>query len=233
MNVILIATRNTHKVTEIRSILGDTFQYLTLQTFPDAPEVIEDAPTFAGNATKKAVELAHWLAATAATSKVDFVLADDSGLEVDALNGAPGVHSARFAALDSGAPGNSSDRDNCAKLSRLLKDVPNNSLQVVSYSVRPQEDSTAALVRFAAKHEITDPRWHFVSASPETVQRLARESYFVRLGADTTYGVKNIAHTESLVLVDQQGRLRGVYAGTLPLEIQRLREDAEVLLKAR
>ena len=124
MNVILIATRNTHKVTEIRSILGDTFQYLTLQTFPDAPEVIEDAPTFAGNATKKAVELAHWLAATATTSKVDFVLADDSGLEVDALNGAPGVHSARFAALDSGVPGNSSDKDNCAKLLRLLKDVP-------------------------------------------------------------------------------------------------------------
>jgi len=120
-----------------------------------------------------------------------------------------------------------------SRIKRLLKEVPSSSLQVISYSVRPQQDSTAALVRFAAKHEITDPRWHFVSASPETVQRLARESYFVRLGADTTYGVKNIAHTESLVLVDQQGRLRGVYAGTLPLEIQRLREDAEVLLKAR
>jgi XTP/dITP diphosphohydrolase len=124
MSVILIATRNAHKVVEIRSILGEHFQYLTLKDFPDAPAVIEDAATFAGNATKKAVELARWVSATSSLPRPDLVLADDSGLEVDVLNGAPGVHSARFAALDSGASGNSSDKDNCAKLLRLLRDVP-------------------------------------------------------------------------------------------------------------
>jgi XTP/dITP diphosphohydrolase len=129
VTTIVIATRNTHKVDEIRSILGGSFQFLTLNDYPDAPKVVEDAPTFASNAAKKAVELAQWLAKVQ-SSKFEvqgstvFVLADDSGLEVDALDGAPGVHSARFAALDSAKSGNTPDADNNAKLLRLLKDVP-------------------------------------------------------------------------------------------------------------
>jgi XTP/dITP diphosphohydrolase len=123
----LIATRNMHKVGEIRAILGSHYRYLTLNEFPGSPQVIEDAGTFAGNATKKAVELGKWIAGTRNTNLEPrnlFVLADDSGLEVDALKGAPGVHSARFAALDSGQAGNSPDAENNAKLLRLLKDVP-------------------------------------------------------------------------------------------------------------
>jgi XTP/dITP diphosphohydrolase len=127
MTTLLIATRNAHKVGEIRAILGAGFQFLTLKDFPNAPAVVEDAATFAGNATKKAVELARWLTLPNSecgmrNAELNFVLADDSGLEVDALNGAPGVHSARFAALDKMA--NSTDADNNAKLLHLLKDVP-------------------------------------------------------------------------------------------------------------
>jgi XTP/dITP diphosphohydrolase len=128
MTTILIATRNAHKVGEIRAILGAQFQFLTLNDFPAAPKVVEDADTFAGNAAKKAAELARWVAGNSKlktqNSKLDFVLADDSGLEVDALNGAPGVHSARFAAMDSAKSGNTPDAENNAKLLRLLKDVP-------------------------------------------------------------------------------------------------------------
>jgi XTP/dITP diphosphohydrolase len=126
MKTILIATRNAHKVSEIRAILGGQFKFLTLDDFPGAPKTIEDADTFAGNATKKTEELANWIVSKDATEGrqafPDFVLADDSGLEVDALNGAPGVYSARFAAMD--AKENSADADNNAKLLRLLKDVP-------------------------------------------------------------------------------------------------------------
>ena len=129
---LVIATRNTHKIAEIRAILGDRFRYLTLRNFPGAPKIVEDAGSFAGNAAKKAVALAAWLAQTSNPKpetrnpkpETGFVLADDSGLEVDALNGAPGVNSARFAALDTGTTGNSTDTENSAKLLRLLKDVP-------------------------------------------------------------------------------------------------------------
>ncbi len=61
MTTLLIATRNAHKVGEIQAILGARFHYLTLNEFPGAPKVVEDAETFAGNAAKKAVELAKWL----------------------------------------------------------------------------------------------------------------------------------------------------------------------------
>ena len=134
MTTLLIATRNAHKTGEIQTILGTRFYCLTLEKFPSAPAVLEDADTFAGNATKKATELAKWLTTKAPqhqSSTINYVLADDSGLEVDALNGAPGVHSARFAALDRIADDsslspkeNSPDADNNAKLLRLLQDVP-------------------------------------------------------------------------------------------------------------
>jgi XTP/dITP diphosphohydrolase len=125
MTTLIIATRNAHKVDEIRGIIGSAFQILTLRDVANTPVVVEDANTFAGNATKKAVELARHLAINPHFSTTTAcVLADDSGLEVDALNGAPGVQSARFAAIDAGSPDNSSDADNNAKLLRLLKDVP-------------------------------------------------------------------------------------------------------------
>ena len=131
MTTLLIATRNAHKVGEIAAILGDGFTCRALlKEFPAAPVAVEDAGTFAGNALKKAVSLSDWLAGWpvaelgALGAGRTFILADDSGLEVDALGGSPGVHSARFAAMDSGQDGNSPDADNNAKLLRLLADVP-------------------------------------------------------------------------------------------------------------
>lgn len=129
MHTLLLATRNRHKTGEIQSFLGSSFRCLTLDDFPGAPAIVEDADTFEGNAEKKAVTLARWLVeakreAWKAEHGAGWVLADDSGLEVDALGGAPGVHSARFAALETGAPGNSTDAANNAKLLRLLGHTP-------------------------------------------------------------------------------------------------------------
>ena len=134
MTRLVVATHNGHKLREIRAILSERFQYLSLNDFPGAPKTVEDADTFAGNAMKKAIELAQWLT-THSTLDVRpstlLVLADDSGLEVDALKGAPGVYSARFAGggrnaggLPASLTGNSADADNNAKLLRLLNEVP-------------------------------------------------------------------------------------------------------------
>jgi XTP/dITP diphosphohydrolase len=127
MTDIVLATRNAHKVAEIRAILGADVRIHSQNNFPGAPPVVEDAITFAGNAAKKSEGLAAWLAANppaGVLSEPFSILADDSGLEVDALGGAPGVHSARFAADDSTGTTNSPDAANNAKLLRLLAGVP-------------------------------------------------------------------------------------------------------------
>lgn len=87
---LLLSTRNVHKLTEIRAIFDVSgLALVALDDFGELPEVAEDADTFAGNAIKKAVTLAKLTHL--------WTLADDSGLEVDALGGAPGVWSARYA----------------------------------------------------------------------------------------------------------------------------------------
>jgi XTP/dITP diphosphohydrolase len=85
---VLVSTRNAHKLVEIRQILGPSFELLDLSSVPALGEVEETGTTFEENAALKA------LAASAHFG--GWVLADDSGLEVDALGGAPGVRSARF-----------------------------------------------------------------------------------------------------------------------------------------
>lgn len=90
--LLVVATRNTHKTSEIRAMLGGRFEVLDANDFPDWPAVAETADTFLGNATLKAV---------AASAKVaGWVLADDSGLEVDALDGAPGVWSSSYGGVE-------------------------------------------------------------------------------------------------------------------------------------
>ena len=107
---IVIATRNKRKLEEIRRIGRDwAIAFSSLDDFPDCPQVEEDGETFEANAVKKALSASRW------TGK--HAVADDSGLEVDALGGAPGVRSARYAGIQS------SDRENLEKLLKALRSV--------------------------------------------------------------------------------------------------------------
>ncbi|MCL4110531.1 UNVERIFIED_CONTAM: hypothetical protein GTU68_060021 [Idotea baltica] len=108
---IVLASRNKKKTSEVAALLATVgFQVVPVTVFPDVPEVIEDGSTFAENAAKKATEVAVALN--------QWVIGEDSGLKVDALKGAPGIYSARFAGEDA------TDSDNNAKLLRELTDVP-------------------------------------------------------------------------------------------------------------
>ncbi|MEO5371214.1 MAG: XTP/dITP diphosphatase [Magnetococcus sp. DMHC-1] len=107
----ILATHNRKKVEEFQRVLKETsLTLLDLREYPDAPEVVEDGTTFTENAVKKALQTARFTGLPA--------LADDSGLEVDALGKRPGVHSARYAGPDA------TDRQNLEKLLVELEKCP-------------------------------------------------------------------------------------------------------------
>lgn len=110
---LIIASNNAHKVREIRQIVGRYFSDMsTLREAGLEIDVLEDGETFQENAVKKAEEV------LAAAPGFDAALADDSGLMVDALDGAPGVHSARYAGEGH------NDAENNRKLMADMRDVP-------------------------------------------------------------------------------------------------------------
>ena len=130
---LIIASNNAHKLEEIRAILGGAFEeILSLREAGIEHETVEDGVTFAENAAKKAREIAEISGCCA--------LADDSGLCVDALGGAPGVYSARFA----GEHGN-----DAANRRRLLREMENIDDRAAHFTcsmalVRPDGSMTAA-----------------------------------------------------------------------------------------
>lgn len=112
LSILVIATRNENKLREFREILKDLqVEIRSLNDFGPIPEAVEDGNTFDENAYKKAIHTAKVLGLPA--------IADDSGLVVEALNGEPGVFSARYAGE------NATDDENCNKLLNSLKGVDN------------------------------------------------------------------------------------------------------------
>ncbi len=115
MRRIYVATSNPGKLRDFAAAAGTELNIAPLPGIGDAPAPAEDAPTFEGNARKKAEHYSRLY-------PDELVLADDSGLEVNALGGAPGVHSARYAAKS--AASNADDAANNARLLREMEGVP-------------------------------------------------------------------------------------------------------------
>jgi XTP/dITP diphosphohydrolase len=103
---LIVASRNAHKTREIQQILGSEFAVRDLRACPEISELIESGTSFEENAKLKALAVSRKLPG--------LVIADDSGLEVDALGGAPGIHSARYAGTNA---------TNKEKIDRLLEEL--------------------------------------------------------------------------------------------------------------
>ena len=114
---IVFATNNDHKLSEIRSILGESIEVLSLKDIGCDVDIPETGKTLEENALQKAQYIYDNYHIS--------VFADDTGLEVDALNGAPGIYSARYASMEAGAHEASHDAE--ANMSRLLRELGENN----------------------------------------------------------------------------------------------------------
>lgn len=176
---LVLATRNRHKADELTALLGDRgITIRTLDEFPDAPDVIEDGETCEANAAKKARAIAEFTGLPA--------VADDTGLEVDALGGRPGVYAARYAGEDA------TYEDNCRKLLRELTGVP-------------YERRTARFLTVAA---IALPSGQVRTAQGTLDGMIAEEaSGTLGFGYDPVFLVPELGKTLAQLSADQKNRI--------------------------
>ncbi|MBF0273299.1 MAG: XTP/dITP diphosphatase [Magnetococcales bacterium] len=193
---LVLATRNRKKKEEIRRILAlPESDLLSLDDFPGCPEVIEDGLTFTENADKKARTVAGFTGLTA--------LADDSGLVVDGLNGAPGVHSARYAG--EGA-------SDAANVNQLLAEL----------AARPDAPRTA---RFECVLSLAQPDGsctHFtgtvegrIADQPQGHNGFGYDPIFIPVGYDTSFALMDAPSKDAM-------SHRGAALAALAKEINRL-----------
>lgn len=141
---IFLATGNKHKIDEIKAIFKNVkdIEILSIKDGIEIPEVVEDGDTFEANSAKKALEIAKF------TGMI--TIADDSGLCVDALNGEPGVYSARYSGEEA------TDASNNAKLIKNLQGIENRKAHFVSVITLGKPDGRAYSFRGEVEGEIID-----------------------------------------------------------------------------
>lgn len=141
---IFLATGNKHKIDEIKAIFKNVkdIEILSIKDGIEIPEVVEDGDTFEANSAKKALEIAKF------TGMI--TIADDSGLCVDALNGEPGVYSARYSGEEA------TDASNNVKLIKNLQGIENRKAHFVSVITLGKPDGRAYSFRGEVDGEIID-----------------------------------------------------------------------------
>ena len=164
-------------------------------------------------------------------SKIKHTIADFSFLNQDSTlisqkNIEGKIHIANFIFTSCGSI--------CPKMTTNLK-IVNDSLKsysnivLFSYSVTPWIDTPTVLKKYKARNEITNPNWHFLTGSKNDIYSLARKSYFAEEDIGFSKDSTEFLHTEHFILVDKTKRIRGIYNGTLSLEMQQMLDDIKTL----
>jgi protein SCO1 len=107
----------------------------------------------------------------------------------------------------------------------------NPSVVILSYSVTPWIDDVTRLNKYSDDNEITSPNWHLLTGKKSEIYTLARQSYFAEEDLGFTKDSTEFLHTEHALIIDQSKRIRGIYNGTLQLEIEQMMRDIEGLIK--
>ena len=106
-----------------------------------------------------------------------------------------------------------------------------NDVVLVSYSVRPWIDNVERLHTYAELNQVSSRNWHLLTGNKASIYTLARQSYFAEEDLGFTKDSTQFLHTEHVLLVDKNKRIRGIYNGTLQLESEQLVKDIRLLEK--
>lgn len=122
----------------------------------------------------------------------------------------------------------------CPKLTKNMGDVQetykdDDDIKLLSHTVMPWRDSIPLLKAYAEKHHVDSSKWHLVTGDKDALYQIARTGYFADEDFTKTQDESNFIHTENFVLVDKQGYIRGVYNGTLEIDVERLKRHIKIL----
>jgi protein SCO1/2 len=109
--------------------------------------------------------------------------------------------------------------------------VQDSNVLFLSHSVTPETDNQAVLNKYAIENKINNKQWHLLTGNKDEIYKLAKQQYFAGDSVGYYQTGNEFLHTENFILIDKHSRIRGVYNGTLLVEIDRIKEDIALLKK--
>ncbi len=122
----------------------------------------------------------------------------------------------------------------CPKLTKSMHGLQktyakDSEIMLLSHSVMPWQDSVQVLAKYAANNNVVSSKWNLVTGNKDSIYHIARTGYFADEDFYKTQSKSDFIHTENFILVDKEGHIRGVYNGTIDIDIKRLERHIKIL----